>query len=296
MVGFPFPRTTYKHLLSVIGSDVKNFTLRGGLCSRAFVPEYINNEVVRAVKYGKIDDIEKFLWDMAKRFTKDEAEAKAVFCAWEICDKFHLDLPKAKSIPGDFMYWACSLFVSSRTLFRKLFWPVVPNQKALSFNETRYYKPYMFYTYETDPSWLDMSCFNFQQKTSDAVLEHAVKMCEELLIPELSEAIDLLDALGNDTSDYVRDLKDRITAMRHMVFTDKALMKVQYLTHYSDKSEDKSKYKSTVKEEMLAEIENVQSLSRFSIRRSRCLSLRHRGRKQFICTKLLCLTHSNASS
>jgi hypothetical protein len=156
------------------------------------------------------------------------------------------------------MYWACSLFVSSRTLFRKLFWPVVPNQKALSFNETRYYKPYMFYTYETDPSWLDMSCFNFQQKTSDAVLEHAVKFCESTLIPELDEAISQIECLGEDISSLLRDTKDRLLAMKYMVTTDKALMKVQYLTHFADKSEDKSEYKKLIKEEMLAEIENVE--------------------------------------
>ena len=263
LVGFPFPRATYNHLVKVINSGVKNFTLRGGLCSRAFVPEYINNEVVRAVKYGKIDNIEDFLADEAKRFTKTDAEADVLFRVWEICDRFHRDLPKAKRIPGtsDDMYWACSLFVSSRTLFRKLFWPAVPNQKALTFNETRYYKPYMFYTYETDPSWLDMSCFNFQQKTSDAVLRHATKTCEEMLIPELSEALSLIDGLGNGVCDYLSDLRDRIAAMRHMIFTDKALMKVQYLTHESDRSSDKESYKALVREEMLAEIENTRAFA-----------------------------------
>ncbi len=260
LVGFPFPRTTYNHLMKVVNSGAKNFTLRGGLCSRAFVPDYINNEVVRAVKYGKIDDIEDFLWNEARRFTNTEKEAEVLFKVWQICDKFNLDLPKAKYIKGagDSMYWACSLFVSARTLFRKLFWPVVPNQKILSFNETRYYKPYMFYTYETDPSWIDMSCFNFQQKTSDAVLRHATKTCEELLIPELSEAISLIEDLGDGVCDHLRDLSDRIRAMRHMIFTDKALMKAQYLTHESDKSEDKAPFKAELQAEMRREIENVE--------------------------------------
>ncbi len=39
LVGFPFPRETFNHLNSVIEKDVHNFTLRGGLCTEAFVPD-----------------------------------------------------------------------------------------------------------------------------------------------------------------------------------------------------------------------------------------------------------------
>lgn len=259
LVGFPYPKATYNHLLKVVESGVKNFTLRGGICSRAFVPDYINNEIIREIKYNNLKDFKEFLNKQAFRFTKNNEEAKVLVKVWELCDKFYEDLPLAKRIPetGEQMHWACSLFVSARTLFRKLFWPVVPNQKALTFNETRYYKPYMFYTYETDPAWIDMSCFNFMQQTSDRVLEHAVKVCEEVLIPELTEAIELIESLGENISTHMADLKDRISTMRHMVISDKALMKVQYLTHYADKG-NKAECKKLIQKEMQIEIENTE--------------------------------------
>ena len=260
LVGFPYPKSTYNHLLKVVESKVPNFTLRGGLCTRAFVPDYINNEIIREIKYNDIADFDAFLNKQAFRFTKSEKEAEALVKVWALCDKFYEDLPLAKKDPetGDMMYWACSLFVSARTLFRKLFWPVVPNQKILTFNETRYYKPYMFYTYETDPSWVDMSCFNFMQQTSDAVLKHAAKFCEEVLIPELEQAIKLIEDLGENISAHMVDLKDRLSAMKHMIISDKALIKVQYLTHMADKTDDKAEIKKLIQDEMKAEIENTE--------------------------------------
>ena len=116
----------------------------------------------------------------------------------------------------------------------------------------------MFYTYETDPSWVDMSCFNFMQQTSDAVLKHAAKFCEEVLIPELEQAIKLIEDLGENISAHMVDLKDRLSAMKHMIISDKALIKVQYLTHMADKTEDKAEIKKLIQDEMKAEIENTE--------------------------------------
>lgn len=263
LVGFPFPRTTFNHLNEVIKKDVHNFTLRGGLCTRAFVPDYINNEIIREVKYNDNMDVDAFLKKQAERFTDTKEEAEVLYNVWEMCDKFNNDYHQSRYNPEtkEHMFWTCSLFVSPRTLFRKLVWPIVPNQLALSFNETRYYKPNMFFTYDTDPSWVDMSCFNFQQKTSDAVLIFSTKRCIEILIPSLEKILAEIDTLGEKKCEYLRDLRDRVECMLCIITTEKCLMKVQYMTHWYRDSDDevkKAEWKKEIREEMLSDMENVK--------------------------------------
>lgn len=267
LVGFPFPRTTFKHLNKVIDQNVHNFTLRGGLCTKAFVPNYINNEVIREVKYNTCTDIDAFLKRQAERFTDTAKEANVLYNVWEMCDQFNIDYNASRYNPetGEGLFWTCSLFVSPRTLFRKLFWPVVPNHLCLTFHETRYYKPNMFFTYDTDPSWVDMSCFNFQQRTKDSALTYATARCEEILIPSLERILAEMDTLGENKCEYLRDLRDRIECMLCMICTEKSLMKVQYLTHFYRDSEDqnqKAEWRCSIREEMLLEIENTKRFIR----------------------------------
>ena len=267
LVGFPFPRTTFHHMNAVIENDVHNFTLRGGLCTRVFVPDYINNEVIREVKYNNNMDIDVFLKKQAERFTENAEEAELLYQIWELCDKFNEDYQASRYNPetGDILHWTCSLFVSPRTLFRKLLWPIVPNQLCLTFNETRYYKPNMFFTYDTDPSWTDMSCFNFQQKTKDSALIYATRRCEEILLPDLDKILTKLDSLSGKMCEYLRDLRDRIECMLCIISTEKSLMKVQYLTHWYRDFKDtvkKTEWRKEIREEMLREMENVKRFIR----------------------------------
>ncbi len=263
MVGFPFPRATHKYLNMLTERGMKNFTLRGGLCTRAFVPDYINNDVIREMKYRPVDDIDAFLRQQAARNTETAEQADVLYRVWEICDKFHLDYQASRQHPETkkYLHWTCSLFISPRTLFRKLVWPVVPNRDALTFNETRYYKPPMFFTYDTDPSWNDMSYFNFMQQTEDSTLAYSADRCQNVLLPELEEAVALINTLGEGMGEYLRDLRDRIECMLCIISTEKSLMKTQYLTHYyihSDDETKKAQWRRDIREEMLADMENVK--------------------------------------
>lgn len=263
LVGFPFPRSTYKMLRDVQEHHVQNLTLRGGLCTRTFVPNYINNEIVRNMKYNRIENIDAYLMEQAKRFTSNEFEAKILYDVWELCDKFNADYQNCRvnSAKSEKLHWTTSMFVSPRTLFRKLVWPIVPNLLSLTFQETRYYRPQMFYTHDSDPSWNDMSYFNFKQMVSDSMMEYAYKNCEAILIPYLEKAVALLNTLGDNISDYLRDIRDRIECMLCITRTEKSQMKVQCLTHYYLNTEDaeaRTNYRNDMHKEMLAELENVE--------------------------------------
>lgn len=263
LVGFPFPRSTYQMMKSVLEHGVQNLTLRGGLCTSTFVPDYINNRVLRSMKYNSISDINVFLMEQAKQLAGGDKEAQILFDVWELCDHFHADYWNCRlnKETSEKLHWTTSMFVSPRTLFRKLVWPIVPNMLSLSFQETRYYKPQMFYTHDSDPSWNDMSYFNFQQMVSDSMMELAYQNCENMLIPYLEQAMQLLVSLGDHMSDYLKDLRDRIDCMLCITKTEKSQMKVQCLTHYYLNSEDsatRNSYRDEIQTEMLAELENVQ--------------------------------------
>ena len=263
LVGFPFPRATFQMITEVLAHNVKNLTLRGGLCTNTFVPNYINNEVLREIKYHRIEDIDTFLMKHARKLTENEEEAIVLFKVWELCDKFNAAYAgcRCNEESNERLHWTTSMFISPRTLFRKLVWPLVPNMQALTFNETRYYRPQMFYTHDSDPSWNDMSYFNFNQVASDRILSYSAEKCEQLLIPYLEEAVALVDSLLQISSDYLKDIRDRVECMLCITRSEKSLMKVQYLTHYyvnSNEEDAKEKYKEDIKNEILEEMTNIE--------------------------------------
>lgn len=263
LVGFPFPRETFNHLNSIIEKGVHNFTLRGGLCTEAYVPKYINNEVIRAVKYNSNMDIESFLRDMSVRFTPDKNQADVLYDVWEMCDLFKDEYKKSRHNPetGESTFWTTTLFVSPRTLFRKLVWPIVPDRTLLDFSETRYYKPNMFFTYDTDPSWDDMSYFNLVPRNSDDILMYVTNRCNNVLLPLLEKIVARIASVGEGMCEYLRDLKDRIECFLCIISTEKSLCYTQMLTHMyldTDDAEKKAEYKNLIREEMLLEMENLK--------------------------------------
>lgn len=263
LVGFPLPRMVYNRLKAVLSKNVHNFTFRGGLCTRVYVPDYINNEVIREIKYNANMDIESFLRKQAERFTTNKEEADILYYVWDMCDKFHDEYMKSRGIPGtnEGLHWTCSLLVSPRTLFRKLVWPIVPDRTILDFSETRYYKPNMFFSYDEDPSWDDMSYFNLKPMTSDKVLKYVSESCSNVLLPLLEDVVAKINMLGDGMCDYLRDLRDRIECFLCIISTEKSLCRTQYLTHLyvnSDDVEEKTEFKKQIREEMLVEIENLK--------------------------------------
>jgi len=263
LVGFPFPRETFNHLNSVIDKDVHNFTLRGGLCTEAFVPKYINNEVIREVKYNPNVKIEEFLREMSVRFTPDKEQADVLYDVWEMCDLFKDEYKASRYNPDtkEYIFWTTGLFVSPRTLFRKLVWPIVPDRTILDFSETRYYKPNMFFTYDTDPSWDDMSYFNLVPRCSDDMLGYMTKRCAEVLMPLLEKIVTRIASLGDGMCEYLRDLKDRIECFLCIISTEKSLCYTQMLTHMyldTDDAAKKAEYRKAIRDEMLLEMENLE--------------------------------------
>lgn len=259
LVGIPFPRTTLRMLQDIRGFGVENVTLRGGICSKAFVPDYINNEVVREYKYRDIDDMDSFLMAQARRLTKNEQEAQLLWDIWQMCDRFHASYQDLRGKAS--LSWTTSLFVSPRTLFRKMVRPVVPNVPSLTFNETRYYKPFAFFSFETDPSWDDMSYFNFVQIDTDSQLQTAVAGLDAELLPQLTAIVDKIDTFGALETDYIRDLRDRVEGMLCILTNERAQMLVQYLTHAYDALEDgeeKLSIRKTIRQEIADEIENTK--------------------------------------
>ena len=263
LVGMPFPRTTLKLLKEMHSFGVENVTLRGGICSRAFVPDYINNEIVREFKYRDIEDIDDFLMTHARRFAANEQEAQLLWDVWQMCDEFHSRYQALRDQAR--LSWTTSLFVSPRTLFRKLVRPVVPNVPCLTFNETRYYKPFAFFSFETDPSWDDMSYFNFVQVDTDEQLQIGYTGVENSLLPVLNAILEKINAYGALESDYIRDLRDRIEAMLCILTNERAQMKVQQLTHAYDAETDaekKQQIRAIIRQEVAEEIENTKRFIR----------------------------------
>lgn len=257
LVGFPFPRAALRNLQQIKDFGVENFTMRGGICSRAFVPDYINNEIAREFKYRDIEDVDAFLMKQAERLVKDSGEARLLFDIWQQCDMIHDLYEKVRSEAR--LFWTTSLIVSPRTLFRKMVRPIVPNVPALTFNETRYYKPFAFFSYENDPSWDDISYFNFVQMDSDDRLCVAAEEIESNLLSHFRTVMDRIAAFGPLQSDYIRDLRDRIHCMFCILTNECHQIKAQLLTHLYDGETDPGKkvvHRKALRDTVAEEIEN----------------------------------------
>lgn len=259
LTGFPTPREAYSILNDIYKNGIDNLTMRGGIHTDVFVPHNINNEVVREMKYNPELNIDEFLISVAERWGNNPEERKALVKVWEICDKFNFQYEKTRKYRHYFS-WTTTMFVSARTLFRKLIMPIVPDTQALTFQETRYYKPHVFFCAKTDPSWYDISFFNFNQVDDDDKLINAYTDMENILLPYLSEALSELSAVKKYNNHIVTDLYDRIKAFYHITYTEKIFMQVQVAIHEYAKADEEEKIniKSRIRKWMEEEIINTE--------------------------------------
>jgi len=259
LTGFPTPREAYKILKDIYDNKIDNLTMRGGVHTDVFVPHNINNEVVREMKFNPDTDIDKFLESVAERWANNDEEKNTLVKVWEICDKFNFQYEETRAY-RKYYSWTTTMFVSARTLFRKLVMPIVPDAQALTFQETRYYKPHVFFCAKTDPSWHDISFFNFNQVDDDDKLIHGYTDMENILIPYLSEALSELLKVMKYGNPIISDLYDRIKAFYHITFTEKIFMQVQVAIHDYAKAneEEKEILKSRIRKWMEEEIENTE--------------------------------------
>lgn len=242
LLGFPFPRGTYHVMLEMYEKGIRNVSARGGITSEAYVPYYINSEVIRACKFevGSMD-IEKFLYDTALLWTGDKKQADILNKAWAFCDEFNQVYDRCG------IHWTTAMFVSSRTLFRKLIRPIVPDHSVLTYEEKRYYAPNVFFTAETDPSWDDISYFNFCQMTSDKLLGDAARHIETKLIPLLEKCIGVLESGGKNAALPILDLKSRVKCLYYIMKNERDLLDTQLRIHeYLNGNDTKNRIRTNI--------------------------------------------------
>lgn len=260
LVGFPTPREAHKIVSHIYKSGIDCLTMRGGIHTDVFVPYNVNNELIREMKYNPDVDVEEFLVSVAEKWSNNEEEKQALIKTWKICDRFNLQHEETRKHCGHYLSWTSPMFVSSRTLFRKLVMPIVPDTQSLTFQETRYYKPHVFFCAKTDPSWHDISFFNFTQVDEDEKLVKSAEDLEKMLIPWLMEVLDILGKVKKYGNPVIIDLYDRVKAFYHISVTEKILFAVQYLVHMYPVSdgEEKKKIRACIRAYMEEEIENTE--------------------------------------
>jgi hypothetical protein len=259
LMGFPFPGRTRDALHALFESGISNISMRGGIVSPVFVPYSINNEVIQAYKYaGGQLNLNQLLRRCAKAWTKNSEETDLLLKVWTLCD--HFDALYAKSN----VHGYTSMFVSSRTLFRKLVRPIVPDHSFLDHSETRYYMPHVFLTHADDPSWHDISYFNFEQVSSDAAMIQAVEHIDHELMPLLTQCLDVLNQAGCECSEVISDTHVRVLCFYLITQTERALLDTQVAIHEYMKTED-----SDIKKRQLTRIrgnmmENIKTTKQFA--------------------------------
>ena len=223
--GIPYPETAADMLKQVKAKDVRAFTIRGGLTTEAFVPNFINNEVIRSIQYdGEAFNLEKVLEDRAKSWTSSAEEAELLRQLWTTGD----DLFRHYNNSG--ISWTSAMFVSARTLFRHLISPVVPNPYLLAYQETAYYRPMEFHVGETDPSWFDISYYGYGQTIADDMMLDLVRRID-LLLEKATAALKLAGDFKGKKSPAITDLEARFRAFICMSETDRALFSNQEAIH-----------------------------------------------------------------
>jgi hypothetical protein len=259
LLGFPFPGGTLDKLRSLAEAEVMHVALRGGIVPPMFVPHCINSEVIKAFQIdGAQFDLESLLIRKAEEWTNSRAEADMLVAAWHLCDAFDASYDNARQ--G--LHWTTSMFVSPRTLFRKMVRPIVPDHSLLNFEETRYYQSNVFLTHETDPSWHDISFFNFEQMTSDENMIRAVARFNSQLLPTLNECLQILETAGSCCSDTLRDVRDRVRCFLFISQTERNLLDVQVAIHQyyiTGDHQERQAISQRIKAAMLNDIETTQA-------------------------------------
>ena len=247
LLGFPYPGNLYKNLCKFQG-EVDNLVMRGGITPDYFVPHCINNEVIREFKSkGAALDMDDLLSRFAASWTDDAREAELLKQAWDLCDK--IDASR-----GSKAFWTTSTFVSSRTLFRHMVQPVVPDPSKLSYAESRYYKPYAFWCLATDPAWHDITYFGFERRTSDEQLEETVKYMDSELLPLLRQCEALLEG---ETHPTLVDIRQRVQCFLYISSTERDQMDVQLQIHRY-KENPNQQCRDTIRTDMERDIETTE--------------------------------------
>jgi len=249
--GLPYPRRCAEMLESVTATGIKGLANRGGLTSAAFVPNFINNEVIREWQYGEGKvDLEKLLADRAEAWTDTPEQAKLLLKVWDACDAIRCHYN------GRGTCWTSHFFVSGRTLFRHLVSPQVPNPYTLEYEDTAWYRPIEFHAGKTDPSYYDVSYYGYEQRVPDENMVRLAKggiaLCKEV------DALLAMIAKAKKPGKAVLDIAARMRVFKCMIMTDVNGFRNQEAIHRYVKTGDK-KVREEIRKYELAEMENVQS-------------------------------------
>ncbi|MEA3401042.1 MAG: hypothetical protein U9R79_07335 [Armatimonadota bacterium] len=223
MLGFPFPYLAYDQLTDAqLRGEVKDLILRGGVQTEVFVPNYINNEVIRAFSLeGSALNVERLVERRAEQWTQDGDEARALLNAWRLCDRVfrHCQV----------LAWTVT-FVSGRTLWRRLVKPLVPDQSLLEYEDYGWYRQFEFTVGRTDPAWIDHFFKGWTRMVDDDAARESLDTYDEQLLPRLQEAVVRLEGCG-ELSETARDVRDRAQCMLHALTTERNLVEVQEAIH-----------------------------------------------------------------
>jgi len=247
LLGFPYPGNLYNNLCK-FQAEVDNLVMRGGITPDYFAPHCINNEVIREFKSkGKDLDMDNLLSRFAASWTDDAREAEVLKKAWKMCDE--IDASR-----GSKAFWTTSTFVSSRTLFRHMVQPIVPDPSKITYAEGRYYKPYSFWCLATDPAWHDITYFGFERRTSDEQLEETVKYMDSDLLPKLRRCAEFLEGETNPT---LVDIRQRVQCFLYISETERHQMDVQLQIHRYKENPQES-YRDIIRKDMQCDIETTE--------------------------------------
>ncbi|MGC9317644.1 MAG: hypothetical protein ACP5KN_06345 [Armatimonadota bacterium] len=254
MLGFPFPYLAYDQLADAqLRGEIRHLILRGGVQTEAFVPSYINNEVIRAFSLeGSALDVERLVERRAEQWTNDGDQARALLNAWRLCDRVfrHYQV----------LAWTVTL-VSGRTLWRRLVKPLVPDQSLLDYEDYGWYRQFEFTVGQSDPAWFDHFFKGWTRMVADDVARASLETYDEQLLPRLEEAVQELDASG-ELSDTARDVRDRARCMLHALTTERNLVEMQEAIHASlaesRERPETSRHAQRVRAAIECEMDNVQ--------------------------------------
>jgi len=218
-----------------------------------YAPRTSSNKNIPGLDYmlihrkGKDLDMDNLLSRFAASWTDDAREAEVLKKAWKMCDE--IDASR-----GSKAFWTTSTFVSSRTLFRHMVQPIVPDPSKITYAEGRYYKPYSFWCLATDPAWHDITYFGFERRTSDEQLEETVKYMDSDLLPKLRRCAEFLEGETNPT---LVDIRQRVQCFLYISETERHQMDVQLQIHRYKENPQES-YRDIIRKDMQCDIETTE--------------------------------------
>lgn len=252
IIGLAAPKALLKKFDQLRGLKLKRYFITGGVFSPPQSRYNPQQELFTELIRGETPDLADFLAGLARQWCRQDRDAaRRLVEAWQAGGEALEAWPRLNWYHGGV----------GRTQGRWLVRPLVPDITRLSENERSAWQRCLF-PLPQDLARLNLSFEGGIRFFEDAEFARLIEASDTKVIPLLTKAVGLLNQALTTTrgaADVLEDQRDRYRGLLLCMKTDRNVMQAQLATNaYLLKQGDPARHRQTVKDAIVAEIENTR--------------------------------------